>query len=341
MALNLDDARAGGTDTGTCESAADLLKAVVDEINTFEAKKLGELKTDLDAFVKKQDDLEKGYEKAYPALRDKWCAQQQTIETLYAAIKCAFPNQDWKEIVETCVCTRRHDVRCREQELEQRRRCGWGIRERRRERARARRDAAKARLESLAANAQKVEGALKDNDKLIGQIRDVLPQPEKAVALYLFWFKLLPAHKQLMPGDVGDDCRTFGDAESPYKLCECVYKKDCEPPLELPCKPASGDGESDDTSPVDSRHKVPWLVKPARYRNELNCAWGDLRDAKKAFADAEAEFMKAPDDLKSLEDKLKAQKDDLDAVIADCLKKQKPDDHCCKDGARGSQQTAH
>src|SRR5689334_18657621 len=182
MAEYLDDEDAGAKDAGTCPPAGDLLKTVIDEINKFEAKKLGELKTDLEAFIKKQDDVEKGYEKAYPALRERWCAQQKTIETLYAALKCAFPHQDWKKIVEACICSERHKVRCREQELDQRRRCGLGARERQRERARAWRDATKTRLETLTDNAQKVKGALDDNDKLIGKIRDLLPQPEKAVA---------------------------------------------------------------------------------------------------------------------------------------------------------------
>lgn len=340
MADYLDDTAATAADGGKCDSAGALLKTVVDEINTFEAKKLGELKTDLEAFIKKQDDVEKGYEKAYPVLRDRWCAQQKTIETLYAALKCAFPHQDWKKIVEACICNERHTVRCREQELDQRRHCGWGTRERTRERTRARRDATKARLDTLSDNAGKVKGALDDNDKLIGKIRDLLPQPDKAVALYFFWFKLLPAHKQLMPGDVSDDCRKFGDDESPYKLCESTYKKDCDPKIELPCTPAS-DAPADDKTPFDSRHKAPWLIDPKKYRVELDCAWQDLSDAKKAFADAEAKFKESPDDLKSLEEALTKKKDALDGVITECLKKQTPDDHCCKDGATGSQPTAH
>jgi hypothetical protein len=87
------------TDTTGCPSAKDLLDHVIKQIADFDAMKLPELKTDLTAFVKNEDDLEKEYSKQYPGLREKWCAQQRSIETLYAAIKCAFPGADWKQII--------------------------------------------------------------------------------------------------------------------------------------------------------------------------------------------------------------------------------------------------
>jgi len=84
-----------GAQSTPCPSTKDLLDRVTRELNHFEAKKLPELKAELEAFEKKKDDVVADYEKKYPGLRDKWCVQQQQIEKLYAALKCSFP--DWKK----------------------------------------------------------------------------------------------------------------------------------------------------------------------------------------------------------------------------------------------------
>ena len=52
-----DQGTQGGA--GRCQSASELLKQVTREINEYEAKKLGELKADLDAFVKNQEKLDR------------------------------------------------------------------------------------------------------------------------------------------------------------------------------------------------------------------------------------------------------------------------------------------
>ena len=58
-----------------CQPVADLLKNVAQQIADFEAKKLAEIKTELEAFVKKQETLAKEYAAKYPELRRIWSKQ--------------------------------------------------------------------------------------------------------------------------------------------------------------------------------------------------------------------------------------------------------------------------
>ena len=290
-------ARRRGRTPARANAAGDLLKTVIDEINTFEAKKLGELKTELEAFVKKQDDVEKGYEKAVSRRsRDKWCAQQQTIETLYAAIKCAFPRPGLEErSSRRCICAKRREVRCREQDSMQRRRCCWGTRERA---ASGPGPARRGQGAARHAGRQRAEGRRRAQ----GQRQADRPDPRcpaaagrRRVALYLFWFKLLPAHRQLMPGDVGDDCKKFGDDESPEKLCESTYKKPCDRRTRAAVHAAGSDSDdADGDMPASTRGtRCRGSIDPTRYRQELDCAWDDCVTRRRTFAEAEADFKAA------------------------------------------------
>ncbi len=311
----------GGGAGAECTSAKDLLNSVTNELNQFEAKKLAELKKDLEAFVQKQKDLGADYEKQYPTIRQTWCDQQLEIETLLASLKCAIP--DWKEIAEECICKPKHVVRCKDQAIAKRKRCCQGARERIRDKAQARFDDAKKRLDALLANAQSIKAKLDENAKWIKEITGLLTGPEKAVAVYLFWFKLLPSHVSLTPAD----CKTVGGDEKPEDLCKTEWDKKCEAEPE-PCAPG---GEEPPEAARPTRRPAPWLVAPDKYDDELDCAWIDRRDAKDAFAKAESDYKNKPDDLKSLEEDLAKYNKSLEDEIKTCLKGKKPNDPCCKD----------
>src|SRR3954447_18877080 len=92
-----------------CRKPQELLDDVNAQIGAYAAKKLAELKTELEAFLKKEAQLADDYKKAYPKLKELWCAQHQSIQSLYASMKCAFPENEWKELVCKCICARRHD----------------------------------------------------------------------------------------------------------------------------------------------------------------------------------------------------------------------------------------
>lgn len=323
-----------------CVSAAEMLESVTRELNEFDAKKLGELKSELETFVKNQEKLVKDYETKYPSLREKWCLQQQQVQQLYAAVKCAFPppSEPWKEIVERCICTKKHEVRCLEERIEKRRRCCSGKRERARDRAKARFDAAKARIDALTALAAKIEAGLGEDATFIKDVNALMSGPDHAVVLWLFWFRLLPNHKQLAPADVEDSCKSFGDEDSPEKLCAATWCKPCDPE-EGGCKPSTE--EAEDGQPAPGR-PVPWLMPPKDYRTALDCAWQDYRDAKNALAQAESEFKASPDDLGSLAKALDDRKKALEEEIKKCLKDAKPDDNCCKKpDEKGCEERSH
>jgi hypothetical protein len=318
---------ATGTTDPKCKTPKELLTEINEELLKFEAKKLGELKAELEAFVKKQDGIVSEYEKKYPALRARWCEQQQRVESLYAQIKAAFPGQDWKQIVRECICTPKHDLECEQKRIDARARCCSGSRERRRDRAKKAFDAAKTHLDTVANNAAKVEAELNEDEKLISKdIREALAGPERAVAMYLFWFKLLPVHRRLRPADMTDACAKF-DAEDP--LCPDEDCKD-EPGG---CKP-SGAEEAD---PVADAHcpgdedtaVVPALLLPKAYAEELERAWRNYRNAKDLYATAESAYKAAPDDLASLRKKLEDDTKTLEDRIKECLKGKKPEDKCC------------
>jgi len=308
-----------------CETADSMLKRITQQINEFDVKKLGELKKELETFTKAQDDLVKDYEKQYPTLRSKWCDQQARIQTLYAQIKCAFPGQDWKKIVEECICPPRHDLICLEKKIARRKKCCYGKLQKELDAATTHFTETKARLDTLKANAAEIDKKLKADETLYGEIQTLLGQPDKAVALYKFWFVLLPAHRSLIPGDVAEDCKTFGDAEDPDTLC----KNGPCPPDDGPCVPREGETEGEPAS-HPRRRAVPWLIAPKKYRDELDCAWKDYLDAKDELGKADSAFKNAPDDIPSLVAKLDADKKSLEETIRKCLETKKPDDTCCK-----------
>jgi hypothetical protein len=306
-------------------SVKDLLAEVTLELNNFEARKLAELKAELEAIVKKKATLVDEYEKKYPVLRERWCKQHQDVEALSESLRCAFPNQDWKQLISDCICKKQREAYCLEQKINRRNHCCRGPRERAVEEAQAAFDAAQLRMNALNANTQKIEAGLGDGDKLIKEIQGLVPGPDKAIALFIFWFKLLPLHVGLTPDDVSPECKKFGEAETPWLLCKAVLEPDCKD--DNPCDAKGYVAPS--PGAAKSPRPAPWLMPWKNYSADLDGAWQDYRKAKNALAEAKSQLKSDPDDLESLRAKLADLNKTFEDRVRDCLKQARPDDKCC------------
>jgi hypothetical protein len=289
-----------------CVNIDDLLNNVNAEIIAYEAKQLAKLKGELETFHKKKDGVVQSYKDKYPALREKWCRLNSEVELLHRNLTCLFKDT-WKQHIQNCVCPPRSKIVEVEAIIAERQKCCKGDLEAARDAAKIKADAAKIYLDIITANQAKLEAALSANEKWIGQIKQLLQGKDAAVSIYIFWFKLLPAHTALAPSDLLH-CLDFAKWQSPDELC---------PPQGRPAADAKA-----------VPHPVPWLVAPADYANEIDCAWTMYRDMKKAHGDADAAYLKAPDDLASIQKSLDALRKDLDLKVQDCLKKVPIMDDC-------------
>ena len=151
--------------------------------------------------------------------------------------------------------------------------------------------------------------------------------PERVTVLYLYWVRLLPAHRALKPADLGGDCPVPGDDETPEKICQIDWDKPCDTDP-WACKPAAAEADGGATTPP---RQLPWLMPPDSYESALDCAWDDYRKAKNELAIAEAAFKAKPDDLATKIKEHTAVKEGLETEILKCLKEWKPTDPCCAD----------
>ncbi|REE18428.1 hypothetical protein B0G71_1444 [Paraburkholderia sp. BL27I4N3] len=335
--VQLPDDLAPRTQAPACQSIKDLQQKVTAELNRIAAKDLAGLKAEIDKFVAGEDALVSDYAAKYPALRERWCSQHQQIVQLHSALLCAFPGQDWKALVSTCICALKHELHCQQQIITARQRCGTGKLERASNAALARYNAAKANLDAMSANAAGIDKALTSTDGMITDIKSLVSTPGQAVVLYLFYFLLLPLHRSLMPDDVSDTVRHFAATETPQALCQTVYAQAC-PPEDGACTPPQDQQgqacQSGQQTQPAVRRAAPWLVAPAAYQAELECTWEAYHTAKDDYATAQSQFQSNPDDIASLTAALTVAQAALDANIRACLGKAQPNAKgCCQHDA--------
>jgi hypothetical protein len=301
-----------------------LLAQVNLQLNEFDAKRLGEFKSEVETFWKKQADVVADYRKQYPALRDRWCRQQQdVVQPLYSAIKSAFPEQPWQQIVCALICAPRRDrIDTVLADIQGRLQVSRGAHEGARDDALAAYQAAKAQRDALTANAGGIDAALTANAALATQITALLNKPDRAVALYLFWFKLLPSHRGLRPSDISQDCEGFAKDETPEKLCAA-------------CADAAAGAAKDAPAPAAAKaamsRSAPWLIAPDDYATALDDAWWSTSQAKDAYASAESAYRADPDDIPARQKQLEASRKTIDDDIKAGLAKWRPTDTCCSD----------
>jgi len=325
--MTLATSTGGSPAAPNCPSTKQLLQSVLKQIADFDALKLGELKGELEGFVKKQQGLVDDYKKVYPELRRRWCAQHTDIQTLYTQLKSTHDplKSPWKELVSKCICVKQKEVDCLGEAIRNRKRCCQGQLEHKFEQEKEKLAATKARLDNLLALAAKLDAALTADGNWIKGIQ-TLPGPERVTVLYLFWVRLLPAHRALKPSDLGSDCTVPGDDETPEKICQIDWGKPCDPGP-WACKPPSTEA----VGGYSAERQLPWLMPPDSYEKALDCAWDDYRKAKNDLATAEAAFKAKPDDLATKVKEQSAARDGLEAEILKCLKEWKSKDPCCAD----------
>lgn len=288
------------------EKFDELLEKVKKEIIDFEAKQLGKLKTELEAFEKKKKAVTDGYSQKYPALREKWRLQNAQIELLHRNLTCLFNDGRWKGHITECICPKLAKIADQDDLLTKRRKSFLGELEYKRDRTKAVAEADKLHLDALIANQSQVEAALAANDKLIAEIKQLLQGDDSAVAIYVFWFKLLPMHVQLAPKDLLN-CLDFAKDQAPGDLCP-------------PKRPEGTASAPTDETGTLVLHPVPWLVDPKAYPGEIDCAWTVYHTSKKTQGDAEAAYNKKPDDLASMTKTLDEWRKAFDGEVRECLK---------------------
>ena len=300
---------AGSTATISC--IEQLRQDVNNEINRFEALKLNELKTELEAFVEIEKTAPAEYKDKYADFKRRWCEEGKQIEQLRKDLLCGYP--DWKELIKDNVCDLDTD------KLEEMIKKCKGEKEIARDEAEEQLKTAKDNLEAWKLATQKIEEKLTTNQGWITEMQG-LNQEDRAIGLYLLWFKLLPAHNNLMP-DGG--VPLYGN-ETPDVLCSK------ETP-EAPCREVTQQGQvasqSQESHPVSQpspgnsndkpcdERAAPWIINPINYKEKLDRAFCCYKLKKDLYAVAEAAFQSELESQASLTEELAHKKITRDADI--------------------------
>lgn len=295
-----------------CPSLEDMLKQVEKDIAAFEARKLAQIKKDIDAFMPKKAAVVKEYTDKYPGLNDRWVQQNAQVADLWKAILCHVP--DWKEIAEDCICKKLKEIDDLADDIDTT--CKKGPNELARDIAKAAADAAKAKLDALIANTQRVDAALTANGKLIAELQGLLNGKERSVAIWGFFFVLAPLHVQLTSETATDDCKNvLKGLPTPDEICGCT-------PATTATSGSGGHASS------DAAHDYPWLIDPKHFAAAIDCAWSELRAKNEKLGEAENVFANAADDLASKTKKLADLRKALEAEIKKCLSTHWPANPC-------------
>jgi len=303
-----------------CKSVEDLLKEVSKQVSEYEALKLNELKSQLEAFVKKKSAATEEYKKKYDDLKTLWEKQGKRIDELRSDFKCAFPDEKWKKLIQEQICPLLADLHEAEAHIKCRSVCP-GKKEEQRDRAKADLESAQTTVSAWETAAQRIDTQLKDNQKVIEEIGRLMQGPDRVIGIYLLWFKLMLAHSQLRPSETA----VFPEEESPEKLCskaegsEEKKERSCECPA-WPWEPQTTE-EPAPTQSGTAPRIAPWLVAKDNYSETLDCAWADYKAKKEAFASKDTAFKADPDDLATRREKYEDKKKTLDDDVKQALKK--------------------
>ena len=196
------------------KSVEQLLDEVTNEINTFEARKLTELKSELEAVKKKKETAVAEYASKYEGLRLRWCDQNDRIRSVRSTVVNAVPN--WKQHVTDCVCSALGEKRRFENLLACRSEVKGPL-ENSRDKAAVVRDAAKAVATGWDSAFKTLDAQLISNEKLVKELQEDVQNPSKLLTvIYGLWFKVLPVHAGIAPETECFDVKTD---EMPEILC--------------------------------------------------------------------------------------------------------------------------
>ena len=304
--------------TATISCIEQLRQDVDDQINRFDALKLNELKTELEAFVEIVKTAPAEYKDKYADFKRRWCEEGKQIEQLHSDLLCVYP--DWKKLIKVNVCVFLNEIDKLEETIKK---CK-GEKEMALDEAKEQLDVAQANLDAWKLATQKIEEKLTTNQGWITEMQSLNQGEDRAFGLYLLWFKLLPAHNNLMP----DGKEPLFRDETPDALCP---KETPEPP----CREVAQQGQvaslsqeshselqplqvkSEDNS-CDER-AAPWIINPNNYKDKLDRAFCCYKLKKERYADFKVKFQAKPDSLAFLTEELAQKKITRDADIKEKL----------------------
>lgn len=315
-----------------CNGAKDLLKQINQEIATFEAKKLADLKKDLEQFVGKQSALVDEYKQKFPGFRKTWCELQVEVDRLCSGLSCEFPPDKLKALISKCICKPVHDLCCLGHNIHERDKCLVPPIEQKVHAAQWVYDEANRKLQALTVLTGTVDADLKKEKALIDQIHKAQGADRPAV-IYLFGFKLLPLHKHLKPPGVEcKDCQGW----DVNVLCKdenesgCTDTPGCGCEKPAPTATAYGEKPPKPCSQIGEDGSI--LIDPDTYCKELDDAWLKVSEAKNKLADAQAELKKCKDELAAMKAKRTATTEPVfDEAVKACLKSSWKNEDCCKE----------
>ncbi|MBJ6127184.1 hypothetical protein [Microvirga splendida] len=279
----------------------ELVANISEQIADYEAKKLAQLKSEIEGFIKKKDALIEDYKKKHPELLRLWSGQNVAIDILHKTLVCRYP--DWAEIFQSCVCKHIEAIQTSQVNLDVRLCCGQGANEKARDKAKQKSEAANLFLKGLGDMEKGITAQLQQNQKWIDEIGKLLNGPDSIQAIHVFWGKLLPAHAQLAP----DGLSTVLKESLAKAACNAAQVVDDS------CKPVAAE-------PSNTR-SPPWLIHFDVYGSALEKAWCVYRKAKEDYGAAEGAFARNPDDVDATAKEIEAARKALDVTIRDCLKK--------------------
>lgn len=236
--------------------------------DTSEKAKVGAfLKTaeeKLAELAKAADAEEANYRDALPNLRKKWEEQDEQIRKLEDHIKTCYP--EWEHCLEEAVCKEviQNIWRLRTELKDKLGPPEWYL-----ELAKADLAKAASQLEAWKTILKWIQDRLDANQKLIEEICTLDNCSDRLFVPYIFYFELLPAHKQL--------------EKAPDQL----------PPRERDPERAYCESACSATPPERSEIEFcgyPWLIGPNDYNCKLADVWEIWRKAGVAQAVAECKF---------------------------------------------------
>ena len=285
------------------QTLEDLLSDVTEEIAKFDAQKLAVLKKDIETFLARKKATVEEYSVKYAELSNRWSLQNDNVKDLWSSIDRYYPDDGWKDIAKPCIGKKISEISAVQAEIDKRTGLAKGRHELERDAKKTAADLGRAYLDGLIANTKGVDGRLTENAKLIEDVRTTLNGKDRAVAIYDFFYQLLPSHVQLTP-ELADKACT--DPLDTMEMLTAGAAWETVGKVRL--------------AAAASVRAVPWLIDPAHFALALDSAWNALRDAQNALGHAEGMLAKDPDDLVSLTKKLVDLRKSLDGDIRACLK---------------------
>lgn len=267
------------------DEVRDLLAEVEKEIENFETNKGNhearnpqDQQKEINLYLEKRDALVEDYKKKYPALLDAWKLQNERIKERWSIIKCitsyAHSVDHIKNVID-CQNALTQEIRTQQNNLIGE--VSPSSLSTLLETAKKDNEVARQRYKTLTLISQAISARLAEIDKWIQQIDELIPGENQSFAIYLFWCKVIPAHRDL--SKVQDASCSFIDEFKKRRLYV----------------------------PPSNPRAMPWLIPHDQSSAELDCAFlAAFKTTREAEVKARIEFDSAKTTLDSL---LKAQKE--------------------------------